>query len=202
MKIVLHAASRQIGLAAFLFALGINLQGAELTAFELIRLGNDHVGKEAQNRVVQIRSERSVAGLTPAVWYVTYYDPDATFKATEVKFGAGQKLDVKRPARVWDRIDGTDAALDLQRMKVDSDRALQIALKQPLLEKLTLKASKLVLDRAGNAGQGDNSLPAWRVDLWAAKLSNPDRMTHVGHIILSAADGKVLVTDLNIGRVN
>jgi hypothetical protein len=200
-KVLIHTPSRVAMLAAVL-TLGASLPAADLTAFELVKLGNDYVSKDAQNKVIQIRSERSVAGLTPAEWVVTYYDPDATFKATEVKFGAGKKLAVKRPARVWDRIDGTAAALDAKRMKVDSDRALQIALKEPLLEKLTIKATKLVLDRAGDAGQGDKSLPAWRVDLWAARIANPNRMTHIGHLWLSADDGKVLVTDLKIDRVN
>lgn len=202
MKHVVNLTCRRIAVAVVTLAVAIGVKGAQLTAFELIRQGNEHVGKEAQNKVIQIRSERSVGGLTPAIWFVTYYDPDARFKATEVKFGAGKKMDVKRPTRLWDWIDGTDAALDPKRMKVDSDRALQVALKQPLLEKLTIKATRLVLDRAGDAGQGDKSLPAWRVDLWAAKLSNPNRMTGIGHIILSADDGKVLVTDLNINRVD
>ena len=202
MKNLMNFAGSRMPLAAFALGLAVSLNGADLTAFGLIKEGNEYVSKEAQNKVIQIRSERSVRGLTPAVWYVTYYDPDATFKATEVKFGAGKKMNVKRPARVWDRIDGTDAALDRKRMRVDSDRAAQIALKQPLLEKLTIKATRLVLDRAGNAGLGDKSLPAWRVELWAAKLANPNRMTHIGQIIVSADDGKVLVTDLNINRVN
>jgi hypothetical protein len=200
MKKAPNVAARRL-IAAAALTLGASLQATEPTAFELIKLGNDYVSKEAQNKVIQVRSERSVTGLTPVVWFVTYFDADATFKATEVKFGAGKKLDVKRPARIWDRIDGTDVALDPMRMKVDSDRALQIALKQPLLEKLTIKATKLVLDRAGDAGQGDKSLPAWRVDLWAARLSNPNRMTHIGHLWLSADDGKVLVTDLNLRHV-
>jgi hypothetical protein len=202
MKNLMNFAGSRMPLAAFALGLAVSLNGADLTAFGLIKEGNEYVSKEAQNKVIQIRSERSVGGLTPAVWYVTYYDPDATFKATEVKFGAGKKMNVKRPARVWDRIDGTDAALDRKRMRVDSDRAAQIALKQPLLEKLTIKATRLVLDRAGDAGLGDKSLPAWRVDLWAAKLANPNRMTHIGHILLSADDGKVLVTDLNINRID
>ena len=202
MKNVPYSAVSRMALAAFALGIAANLEGAELTAFELIRQGNEYVSKDAQNKVIQVRSERSVGGLTKAEWYVIYYDADATFKATEVKFGAGKKMSVKRPTRLWDRIDGTAAPLDRERMKIDSDRALQIALKQPLLEKLTVKATRLVLDRAGDAGMGDKSLPAWRVDLWAARLSNPNRMTHIGHIILSADDGKVLVTDLNINRVN
>ena len=76
------------------------LFAAEPTAFELIKEGNRHVGEEAKDRIVEIRSEKSIGSLTPNIWYVVYYDPDATAKATEVKFGAGKKLSVKRPARV------------------------------------------------------------------------------------------------------
>ncbi len=188
---------RVVVLACALAWMG-QLQAADLTAFDLIKEGNDYIGKDAQDKVIELRSERSVGSLTPAVWYVTYYDPDATFRATEVKFGAGKKLSVKRPTRVFDR---SATALDRERMKVDSDRAIQIALKEPLLEKLTVKATQLKLEKAGDAGQGDKSLPVWRVDLWAAKLANPNRLTHIGHIILSANDGKVLVTDLKISRV-
>src|SRR3977135_2541334 len=76
----------------------------EATAFELIKEGNKHVGEDAKNRVVQIRSEKSVGSLVPNVWYVVYYDPDASLKATEVKFGGGKKLNVKRPHRLIEPI--------------------------------------------------------------------------------------------------
>src|SRR5258706_1174384 len=75
---------------------------AELTALELIKEGSRHVGEDARDKVVQIRSEKSLGTMTPNIWYVVYYDLDATAKATEVKFGAGQKLAVKRPARVFE----------------------------------------------------------------------------------------------------
>src|SRR5581483_2568313 len=77
-------------LARFAFA-------ADTTAFQLIKEANEYVGKEAKDKVVQIRSEKSVGTLTPNIWYVVFFDPDATFKSTEVKFGAGQKMEVKRP---------------------------------------------------------------------------------------------------------
>ena len=72
----------------------------ELTAFELMKEGDRHLGEEAKGRVVQIRSEKSVGTLSPNIWYVVYYDPDATAKATEIKFAAGKKIAVKRPARI------------------------------------------------------------------------------------------------------
>src|SRR5882672_9697830 len=72
----------------------------EMTAFELAKEGNRFVGEQSKDKVVQIRSDKSVGSLIPSIWYVVYYDPDATLKSVEVKFGAGQKMDVKRPARV------------------------------------------------------------------------------------------------------
>lgn len=121
-------------------------------------------------------------------------------KATEVKFGAGQKMSVKRPLRLIEQISGDDA-LDRGRLKIDSDKAIRIATAHPLLEKLAVKATKLKLDRAGRDGAGDKNLPVWRVDLWAAKLAKPSDQVHLGEVVLSAADGKVLKTDLNIHRV-
>jgi hypothetical protein len=174
----------------------------EPTAFELIEAGNEHVGVDVKDKVVQIRSEKSVGGLTPNIWYVVYYDPDARFDATEVKFGAGRKLEVKRPTRLFEKIAGSDKVLEKARLKVDSDQAIEIALKEPLLDRLTIRATELKLERAGDKGRGDERLPIWRVELWAAKLNKPDRQVNIGEVILSAEDGKVLETDLKISRVD
>src|SRR4051812_34265720 len=70
------------------------------SAFQLVQEGNRYIGDQARDKVVQIRSERSVGGLTPSVWYVVYYDYTAALKATEVKFANGKMLDVKRPLRL------------------------------------------------------------------------------------------------------
>ena len=49
---------------------------ANATAFALVKEGNRHVGEEARDRVVQIRSEKSVGSLVPNIWYIVYYDPE------------------------------------------------------------------------------------------------------------------------------
>src|SRR4051794_1335823 len=72
---------------------------AEGSALGLIKEANEYVGKDVRDQVVQIRSEKSVASLTPNIWYVVFYDKDATFKTAEVKFAAGKKQDVKHPMR-------------------------------------------------------------------------------------------------------
>lgn len=188
--------------SACLLSVSQGMAAEEPTAFELMEAGNEHVGVDAKDKVVQVRSEKSVGGLAPNIWYVVYFDPDARFDTTEVKFGAGRKLDVKRPMRLFEKIGGSDKVLDKARLKVDSDQAIEIALKEPLLDRLTIKATELKLERAGDHGQGDERLPIWRVELWAEKLDNPRRQANIGEVILSAEDGKVLETDLKISRVD
>lgn len=182
-------------LAFVLFAWAFPAFARDLTAYQLIKEGNRYVGEESKDKIVQIRSERSVGTLTPNIWYVVYYDPDATFKATEVKFGAGEKMDVKRPMRVLEMGNGEHRTLDRKRMNVDSDKALKIATGDPLVQNLTLKSSQLWL------GHGDDG-PEWRVRLWAAKLGNPDAQADIGDVYISADDGKVVRRDLHPERVN
>src|SRR5271167_4845184 len=86
--------------AALLLTAAFKSAADEPTALDLARRGDQYVGVQSRDKVVQIRSEKSISSLTPNIWYVVYYDPDATFKAVEVKFGGGQELDVSRPWRV------------------------------------------------------------------------------------------------------
>ena len=164
-------------------------------ALELIKLGDPYVGIQSKDKVVQIRSEKSIASLTPDIWYVVYYDPDATFRAVEVKFGAGEKLDVSHPGRVLEWFGDAKDPLDPTKLNIDSERAIKIAASKPLLKNLTLKASQLTL---GHSDMG----PVWKVRLWAAKLNNPDKQADIGLITLSAADGSIIKSDLRPDRVD
>jgi hypothetical protein len=175
-------------------AIHIALAG-EPTAFDLIKEGDQYIGVQSKGKVVQIRSEKSIASLTPNLWYVVYYDPDATFKATEVKFGAGKKLKVTRPLRVIERGLGEDKVLDSSKLKTDSDKAIQIATAEPLLKSLKLLATQLWLQRADEG-------PVWKVRLWSAKLNNPTKDVDIGDVYISTVDGKVIRTDLHIDRVD
>jgi len=169
---------------------------AESTAFELAKEGNRYVGEQAKDKVVQLRSEKSIGGLEPNVWFIVYYDPTATFKAVEVKFGGGKMLDVRRPLKVLEPVKGTQLPLDLTQLKINSDKAIQIALSEPLLEKLTVKAVSARLDR------GEAGVPTWRIRIWAAKLNNPNEQADLGEVALSADDGKVIKNSLHIKRVD
>ncbi len=170
----------------------------ELTAFQLIKEGNRYLGEESKDKVVQIRSEKSIGTLTPNIWFVVFYDPDAAAKAAEVKFIAGKKDWVHRSPRILELGSKAHLPLNREKMKIDSDKAIEIALKEPVLKNLKVLATRLNLERWGE----DTDAPAWKVRLWAAKLRNPTKDVDIGEVILSAEEGKVLKNDLHIDRVD
>lgn len=187
--------SKILAAAFLLAALTFSARAAEPTALSLIKEGNRYVGEETKDRVTQIRSDKSVGGLVPNVWYVVFYDPDARMKATEVKFGGGKKLDVVRPFRLFERAKGENA-MDRSKLKIDSDDALKIAQKETMLEKLKLTNSKLTLEK------GDEGFPVWKVQLWAEKAREPSKTVDIGQLVISAEDGKIIERGLHIERVD
>ena len=191
----IKSARKILAAAVLTFATAHLALAAEPTAFALVKLGNDYVGVQSKDKVVQIRSEKSVASLSPIIWYVVYYDPDATFKAVQVKFGAGQKLDVSHPGRILEQFSDDKKPLEATRLKIDSDKAIKIATAQPLLKNLTIKATQLRLEH-GDTG------PQWRVKLWAAKIKKPSDSADIGSVILSSEDGSILKADLHPNRVD
>ena len=192
-------------LAALISALALqwSAQAAEPTAFALITEGNRYVGEQAKDKIVQLRSEKSIGTLTPTIWYVVYYDTTATLKAVEVKFGAGKMLTVKRPMRLLEPVFGGDTPLDRDKLKIDSDEAVKIALKEPLLQNLKMTATQLKLEKAGEGVLGtEGGQAVWRVKLWAAKLRNPTKDADIGEVWVAALDGKIAKNDLHINRVD
>ena len=176
----------------------------EKTALDLVKEGNSYVGIQASNKLVQIRSEKSVGSTTPVIWYIVYYDPTAKLKSTEVKFGAGKMMDVTRPFRLLEPITGEDKMLNLAKLKVDSDKAIKTALSEPLLENLKITATQVWLQRAAKsfAGQANDNDPVWRIRIWAQKLRDPSDDANVGEVFVAADTGKVIKVNLHINRVD
>jgi hypothetical protein len=177
------------------FAAAHVARAGEPTAFELVKRGDPYVGMQSKDKVLQIRSEKSVASLTPNIWHVVYYDPDAPLKQVDVKFGAGKEMNVSRGWRPFQLPAKESDVLERSKLRVDSDKALKLATEQPLLKGLTIKASKLTLDHS-DAG------PVWKVQLWAAKLKNPEKEADIGMVVLSATDGSVVKNDLHPNKAN
>lgn len=185
----------------FLFSLmaGVASGAAnELTAFQLMKEANRHVGEDAKDKVTQVRSEKSVGSLVPNIWYVVFYDRDATAKATEVKFAAGKKVAVKRPSRLLELGSGSYKEIDRSKLKVDSNKVIETAIKEPLLANLTITNTQLWLERAGR----DDDAPVWRIRLWAAKVRKPSDTAEIGELHISAEDGKVIKNNLKIHRAD
>jgi hypothetical protein len=179
-----------------LVALANGSQAAEPTALALAREGNRYIGEQAKDKVLQIRSDKSIGGVIPNIWYVVYQDPTATFKAVEVKFGAGKMLDVRRPVRMLEPVIKDKPPLDASTIKIDSDKAIRMALSNPLLERLTVNAVSAKLER------GEGGAPVWKIRIWAAKLRNPNDQADLGEIVLSADDGAVIKNGLRPKRVD
>jgi hypothetical protein len=196
MKITTNLLKLSVVVAAFAFC-GVcqTAMADDTTALQLIKEANEYVGKDTKDQIVQIRSEKSVASLNPNIWYVVFYDKDATFRTAEVKFGAGKKLEVKHPMRQPFAYVNDKNVMDQKVIKIDSDKAVKIAMAEPLLDKLTIRASQLWLENVDN-------VPTWRVRLWAQKLRHPDDNADIGQVSISAQDGKVLKSDWHINRVD
>jgi hypothetical protein len=177
--------------ALLLMVVAVAAAEREPTALELIKEGNRYVGEQAKDKLLQIRSERSVGTLTPKVWYVVFHDPTATFKAVEVKFAAGKMVDVKRPLRVIELAKGAKE-IEVGKVKVDSDEAVKKALAEPILKDIQVEA------RLENSETG----PVWRLRLWAAKLNKPTDTADIGKVALTADEGKVIETDIHLNRLD
>jgi hypothetical protein len=173
----------------------LRVNAAEPTALQLIKVGNQFVGEPSKDKVLEIYSDKSLVGLTPSVWYVDYFDPDATGKLVEVKFGAGLKLDVKRPLKLFGGGGKEGNIFDLKKLKMDSDAALRIATSQQLLKPLTLNNTQMWLSR------GDDGV-VWKVRIWAAKLKDANFTAEIGDVYISSEDGKIVRADLHVERVN
>ncbi len=176
--------------AMVLVAGAVHSLAAETTALELIREGNRYVGEQFKDKVVMIRSEKSVATRTPQAWLINYRNDLTSLKGIEVKFIGGKMADVDGSVR-------GGKPFELSKIKIDSDQVLNVVTNEAILKNLTLRSTKMSLERLGEIGT-----PAWRVQLWAAKLRSPADSTSIGEIFLSAEDGSVLKNELKISRVD
>jgi hypothetical protein len=163
---------------------------ADPTALDLIKKGNDYVGMQSRDKVLEIDSEKSVGTLEPNIWYVVYYDPTVMMKSVEVKFGAGEEMDVSHPVHPFTLPASEHDILDRSKLNVDSDRALTIASSQPLLKSLKLVASKISLESSDNG-------PVWNVELYATKVNDSTKTADIGSVRISANDGSVIKSDLD-----
>ena len=182
-------------MALLALALGLSSQflpAAEMTAFALVKEGDKFIAPQAKDKIMQIYSEKSAGSLVPGVWHIDYYDTNAAFRTTEVTFSAGKMTEVKRPKRLLESFSGA-RQLRWSKLKIDSDRALAIALKEPRLAKLDLRAAQFWLERTATGA-------TWKIRFWAARLDKPDQSADIGDLYISSKSGEVLKTDLHLQK--
>lgn len=181
-----------IFLAILSLALGAPAQTKphwKITAFGLIKIGNKSVDPRASDRVTYMYSEQSSTNLVPAVWHVEYFDPSVPFKKTELKIMNGKVVSVAHPRRVMDSLSGTKQ-FERHKLKIDSDRALAIALKDPTLGKLDLQATQFWLERTGEG-------PVWRIRFWMTQLNKPGQLNQIGEVQISTQTGEIYKKELH-----
>jgi hypothetical protein len=167
-----------------------------LTAFELAKEAERYISEPAKGKLVKAHSMKSFNESTPSAWALLFHDPTTAFETVEVSFRSGQMTAVKFPPDYFGaKLGIRPRPFDKKQLNVDSDKAMEMALKEPLLDHLTLKASEVWLDWR-------DGVPAWRIKLWAAKSRNPNAEADLGEIILSADDGRIIRRDLHPERVN
>jgi hypothetical protein len=169
-------------------AAGPGPAAAGTTAFDLAREGDKVIPPLAKDKLLRMQSEKSAVSLTPDVWHIDYLDPTVAFKTTEVTFVNGKVKEITRPKHVMDAFSGS-RQLSWRRLKINSDRALAIALKEPALKKVHLQATQFWLERTAQGA-------TWKIRFWAARKAEPLQSVQIGDVQLSAETGEVLKADL------
>ena len=118
-------------------------------------------------------------------WRIVYYDPKATYKTVEVRFEGGEMVRVHEPTRLLG-VFNTPKPLDFEKLKVESDQALRIALALPSVQELSVRSVELELER-GYAGA-----PVWNVRLFGGITAESPTETSLGYATIFADDGRVL----------
>lgn len=202
MKTISKISGLKLALASIMACGILTASVMDRSAFDLIKEGNKYVIEQSRDKVVQIRSEKSKHGTTPTTWYVTYFDKvrDTDVKTyrvatgTELKFTAGNLVSVHRDLQLLETSDEHYAEMDMSMLTVDSNEALDVALKEPILTGLKVMSSDMVLE------QGPEGYPVWKVSIWAAR-KDAKVDVKVGEIWVSSVDGKVCKMTINPGRV-
>ena len=134
----------------------------------------------AKNKVLRAEADRFQVGTIPQRWRITYYDPNALYDATELRFEKGQMARLHQPTRLLGVLNPqAPKPMDIEKIKIDSDEAVRVALGLPTVTPLSIKTVELELER------GTGGLPVWKVRLFGLTQQE-------GSVTIAADDGKVL----------
>ncbi|MBI1841501.1 MAG: serine/threonine protein kinase, partial [Verrucomicrobia bacterium] len=156
------------------------------TALQLARQGNTYITERSRGKVLEIHSERILLDSPTQRWQVVYYDPQAPRKSVEVRFEDGQMVRVREPGGILEFLSSSSPKpLELEKVKIDSDEALRIALRLVGRGGDGIRSSESDLER-GYAGA-----VMWKIRLYGA-LPGQSGDSSLGYANIFADDGRVL----------
>jgi serine/threonine protein kinase len=154
------------------------------TVLDLVSKGNSHVPEIAKNKILRAEAARFQVGTVPQRWRLTYYDPNAQYDAIELRFEKGQMARLHEPTRLLGVLNPqAPKPMDIEKIKIDSDEAVRIAVGLPTVASLSIKTLELELER------GTGGVPVWKVRLFSIGQLE-------GSVNIAADDGKIL-KDIN-----
>ena len=186
---------------AFCFAKGSEppargRQGAP-TAFSALAVAQQYAPEGSQAKMLAIVGPRSKTSLTPTSWQFVYWNQGGWKNLKRITVTGGQVRDVREGIVEIGRRGvlryKEEQAFDPSRLKVDSDRALQVILKTGAAGKARLSTVLFELARMGEERE-----PSWEMRFYADRRGVE---ADIGKARVGAVSGKILELRLDPGRV-
>ncbi|MGD9896419.1 MAG: hypothetical protein AB7T14_05010 [Candidatus Methylacidiphilaceae bacterium] len=182
------------------FAKGPQARGRETTptAFAALAVARQYAPDGSQAKLLAIIGPRSRTALTPTTWEFVYWNPtgEGWKKLKRITVIGGQVRDVREEIVVIARRGvlrfKESQAFDPSRLKVDSDRALQVILKTGTVGKARLSTVLFELARVGEEEE-----PSWEMRFYADRQG---KEADIGVARVGAISGKILELRLDPSR--
>ncbi|QSR84005.1 hypothetical protein [Methylacidimicrobium sp. B4] len=166
------------------------------TAFSALPVAQQYAPEGSQAKMLAIIGPRSRTALTPTTWEFLYWNPGGWKNLKRVTVIGGQVRDVREGVIEIGRRGlvryKESQAFDPSRLKVDSDRALQVILRTGAVGKATLSTVLFELARTGDEGE-----PSWQMRFYADRRGVE---ADIGVARVGAVSGKILELRLNPSR--
>ena len=136
----------------------VQLQAAKpLTAFQALQIAAKAATAEARNQVIAIEGPRSATELCPDVWKFVFWDPSAKQNGRLITVTRGQVTEIRDGFFELDKMrmlsyKQTEVILPKE-LKIDSDKALDVAVKSSTLQGVRLSSVTFSLRKDDDVGQ-------------------------------------------------
>ncbi len=166
------------------------------TAFSAMLVAQQYAPEGSQAKMLAIIGPRSRTALTPTTWEFLYWNQGGWKNLKRITVIGGQVRDVREGVVEIGRRGvfryKESQAFDPNRLKVDSDRALQVILKTGAVGKASLSTVLFELARSGEEGE-----PSWQMHFYADRRGIE---ADIGVARVGAVSGKILELRLNPSR--